>query len=353
MAVRILVTGGAGYIGSHACQRLLRDGHFVVALDSLYRGHQAPMDMLRDAFPESFVFGQSDLGDTRTVLQALDTHDLDSVLHFGALAYVEESVRDPISYYANNISSGLGLLDACQRAHGGKGIRRFIFSSSCATYGNPPAEMIPVPEHCPQIPTSPYGHTKLQFEQILKDYASKCAMNDHPIALTMLRYFNVAGCDRSGMLGEDHVPETHLIPIAIQAALGLRESVSIFGNDYPSPPTPDGTNVRDYVHVEDLIDAHVLAMNSVQAGQCEAFNVGIGKGYSVREIIDSVKRVSGVDFAVHDAPRRSGDAIALYSDPSKINAMLGWEPKITSIDEIISSAFQWMKAHPDGYAESS
>lgn len=347
--MRVLVTGGAGYIGSHACQRLLRDGHFVVALDSLARGHQAPMDMLRDAHPDHFVFVHRDLGDTSAVLETLNSHALDTVLHFGALAYVEESVHDPILYYKNNIASGLGLLDACQQSRGGEGISRFIFSSSCATYGSPPPEMIPVPEYCPQVPTSPYGHTKLHFEQILMEFATKCAMNDHPIALTMLRYFNVAGSDRTGLLGEDHRPESHLIPIAIQTALGLRESMSIFGIDYPSPPTPDGTNVRDYVHVEDLIDAHVLAMNSTKAGQCEAFNVGIGRGYSVREIVNSVKRVSGVDFEVHEAPRRAGDAVALYSDPTKIKTMLGWEPSITDIDEIVSTAFKWMKAHPYGY----
>ena len=347
--MHILVTGGAGYIGSHACQRLLKDGHRVVALDSLHRGHREPMDMLRSAYPNSFTFVHADLGDTKAVLDALNTHELDTVMHFGALAYVGESVEDPLWYYRNNISSGIGLLDACDAAHSGQGIKRFIFSSSCATYGDPPEDMIPVPEHCPQSPTSPYGYTKLHFEHILKDYATKRQMQDNPIALTMLRYFNVAGSDRTGMLGEDHTPETHLIPVAIDAALGKRDSMSIFGTDYP---TPDGTNVRDYVHVEDLISAHALAMDSTQIGQIEAFNVGIGKGYSVREILDSVKRVSGADFTVHDAPKRAGDAIALYNDPTKIRSTLGWEAQITDIDEVVASAFNWLKAHPDGYGDA-
>lgn len=345
--MRILVTGGAGYIGSHACQRLLKDGHTVVGLDNLHRGHQEPMDMLKNAHAQSFEFVHADLNDSKAVLETLDTHDLDTVMHFGALAYVGESVEDPLWYYRNNISSGIALLDACDAAHGGKGIKRFIFSSSCATYGNPPEGMIPVPEHCPQSPTSPYGYTKLHFEHILKDYANKRQIQDNPIALTMLRYFNVAGSDRTGMLGEDHTPETHLIPVAIDAALGKRDSMSIFGTDYP---TPDGTNIRDYVHVEDLISAHALAMDSTRIGQVEAFNVGIGKGYSVREILDSVKRVSGVDFTVHEADRRAGDAIALYNNPTKIKSTLGWEAQITDIDEVVASAFNWLKAHPNGYA---
>ena len=304
------------------------------------------MDLLKAAHAQSFDFVHADLGDSKAVLETLDTHELDTVMHFGALAYVGESVEDPLWYYRNNISCGIGLLDACDAAHGGKGVNRFIFSSSCATYGDPPADMIPVPEHCPQSPTSPYGYTKLHFEHILKDYANKRAIDNNPIALTMLRYFNVAGCDRTGMLGEDHTPETHLIPVAIEAALGKRESMSIFGTDYP---TPDGTNIRDYVHVEDLISAHALAMDSTQIGQVEAFNVGIGKGYSVREILDSVKRVSGVDFTVHDAPKRAGDAIALYNNPAKIKSTLGWDAQITDIDEIVSSAFNWLKANPNGY----
>jgi UDP-glucose 4-epimerase len=344
--MRILVTGAAGYIGSHACQRLLNDGHHVVGLDNLFRGHITPMNMLAQQHPDRFTFIESDLGHTPTVLDALNEHQLDTMMHFGALAYVGESVDDPLWYYRNNIASAIELLDACDSAHDGKGISRIIFSSSCATYGDPPEDLIPVPEHCPQSPTSPYGSTKLHFEHILKEYATKRQRQNNPIALTMLRYFNVAGSDRTGVLGEDHTPETHLIPVALNTALGKRESMSIFGTDYP---TPDGTNIRDYVHVEDLIDAHVRAMNTIKLGEVEAFNVGIGKGYSVRQILDSVKRVSGVDFPVHEAERRAGDAIALYNDPTKIKARLGWDAQITDIDEVVGTAWAWFNANPNGY----
>jgi UDP-glucose 4-epimerase len=346
--MRVLVTGGAGYIGSHACQRLLADGHTVVALDSLYRGHRAPMDALRARHPDRFTFIHADLGDGPAVRAAVDTHDLDTVMHFGAVAYVGESVEDPLWYYRNNISAAVTMLEALDAARNGRSVERFIFSSSCATYGDPPEGLIPVPEHCPQHPTSPYGRTKLHLEHILLDYARKRQDTGNPLALTMLRYFNVAGSDRTGLLGEDHTPETHLIPVAIQAAQGKRQSMSVFGTDYP---TPDGTCVRDYVHVEDLIDAHVRAAERVKAGHAEAFNVGIGAGYSVRQILDSVRRVSGRDFQVVEAGRRAGDAIALYNDPTKIQRDLGWQANVTDIDEIVATAWNWMNAHPDGYAK--
>ncbi|RMH24186.1 MAG: UDP-glucose 4-epimerase GalE [Planctomycetota bacterium] len=344
--MRVLVTGGAGYIGSHACQRLLRDGHTVVALDSLYRGHREPMDLLAAQFPERFSFVHADIGDAQAVRSAVDGADLDTVMHFGAVAYVGESVEDPIWYYRNNIGSAVTMLGALDQARDGRGVDRIIFSSSCATYGDPPEGMIPVPETCPQHPTSPYGRTKLHFEHILLDYAEMRARAGRPLALTMLRYFNVAGCDRSGLLGEDHTPETHLIPVAIQAARGKRPGMSIFGTDYP---TPDGTCVRDYVHVEDLIDAHVRAAERVPPGAREAFNVGIGEGYSVRQILDSVRRVTGRDFEVTESGRRAGDAIALYNDPSKIRRELGWSPEVTDIDEVVSTAWSWFEKHPDGY----
>lgn len=345
--MRVLVTGGAGYIGSHACQRLLADGHTVVALDSLYRGHRAPMDALKARHPDRFTFVHADLGDGPAVRAAVDTHDLDTVMHFGAVAYVGESVEAPLWYYRNNISAAVAMLEALHAARDGRSVERFIFSSSCATYGDPPEGLIPVPEHCPQHPTSPYGRSKLHLEHILLDYARQRQDTGNPLALTMLRYFNVAGSDRTGLLGEDHTPETHLIPVAIQAAQGKRASMSVFGTDYP---TPDGTCVRDYVHVEDLIDAHVRAAERVKPGRAEAFNVGIGAGYSVRQILDSVRRVSGRDFAVVESGRRPGDAIALYNDPTRIRRELGWQAAITDIDETVATAWNWMNAHPDGYA---
>jgi UDP-glucose 4-epimerase len=342
--MRVLVTGGAGYIGSHACKRLLEDGHHTVAVDDLSRGHRAPMDLLAAAHPGAFAFEQCTLGDRLRVKALLDEHNIDTVMHFGALAYVGESVERPLRYYHNNIISAISMLEAIECAD--HPIERFIFSSSCATYGDPPEDLIPVPETCPQSPTSPYGRTKHQFEQILLDYAHWRRANDRPLALTMLRYFNVAGADTTGVLGEDHDPETHLIPIAIQCALGQRDHMSIFGTDYP---TPDGTNIRDYVHVDDLVDAHIRAMERVKPGQSEPYNVGIGKGASVREVIDAVKRVSGSDFEIREAPRRPGDAIALYADPSKIRSELGWSARITDLDEIVRSAYDWMKVHPKGY----
>ncbi len=346
--MRVLVTGGAGYIGSHACQRLLRDGHHVVAVDSLFRGHRAPMGLLGAEFGDRFAFVHADVGDRASITGAIDAHDLDTVMHFGAIAYVGESVDDPLWYYRNNVSAGIAMLEAIDASRDGRGVDRVIFSSSCATYGDPPEGMIPVPETCPQRPTSPYGFSKLHFEHILLDYANKRRSDGKPIALAMLRYFNVAGSDRGGVLGEDHTPETHLVPVAMQAAQGRRASMSIFGTDYP---TEDGTCVRDYVHVEDLIEAHVRAADRIGPGVSEAYNVGIGAGYSVRQILDSVRRVSGTDFEVIEAGRRAGDAIALYNDPTKIKRELGWSPEITEIDELVSTAWDWFQANPDGYAK--
>lgn len=346
--MRVLVTGAAGYIGSHASKRLLHDGHHVLALDDLSRGHQTPMDLLKQSHPERFTFAHGRLGDRVKVKSLVDDHQIDTVMHFGALAYVGESVDRPLRYYQNNVAGAIAMLEALDCAE--SPIQRFIFSSSCATYGDPPEDLIPVPETCPQSPTSPYGRTKLHLEQILMDYADHRRAKGSPIALSMLRYFNVAGADSSGILGEDHDPETHLIPIAIQCALGQRDHISIFGTDYP---TPDGTNIRDYVHVDDLVDAHLRAMERIEPGRTEAFNIGIGKGASVREVIEAVKRVSGSDFNVQEAPRRPGDAIALFADPSKIQSELGWSAQHTDLDEIVRSAYDWMKAHPKGYDDKN
>ncbi len=344
--MNVLVTGGAGYIGSHACQRLLRDGHAVVALDTLFRGHREPMRLLGADDPATpLTFVQGTVGDRSLVAELLEEHAIDTVMHFAALAYVGESVTDPARYYRENVEAGVSLVDACVAS---PRVERFVFSSSCSTYGDPPEGQIPVPETCPQVPTSPYGRTKLMLEHVLKDVTHACELEGRPLAVSMLRYFNVAGSDRTGVLGEDHTPETHLIPVAIQAALGQRDHMSIFGTDYP---TDDGTCVRDYVHVEDLVDAHVRALERVGPG-VHAYNVGIGRGYSVREVLGSVKRVSGVNFEIREADRRPGDAIALFNDPAKIQAELGWRASITDLDEIVRTAWDWFRAHADGYRRS-
>jgi len=347
-AINVLVTGGAGYIGSHACQRLLSEGHRVVALDTLSRGHKTPMDLLANEHPERFTFVQADIADQGAVRSAVDSNHIDTLMHFAAYAYVGESAQDPLMYHVNNTLGAIAMLDAIDQARSGRGVERIIFSSSCATYGDPPHEQIPVPETCPQRPTSPYGHTKLHLEQILSDYAAHRNTTDNPLALTMLRYFNVAGSDPTGVLGEDHDPETHLIPIAIQAAMGKRGSVSIFGTDYD---TPDGTCVRDYVHVTDLVDAHVLAMDAMKPGETKAYNVATGTGTSVREVLEAVQRVTGSGFEIVESPRRAGDAVALYADPSEIKNDLGWSPEYPTIEQMIGHAHAWMSANPNGYGD--
>lgn len=344
--MNVLVTGGAGYIGSHAVQRLLRDGHKVVVVDSLVRGHAGSIDALRRSqnTGSNLVFVHADVGEQERVEGILREHKVSAVLHFAALAAVGESVERPLWYYRNNVSAMIALLGACEAT----GVERFVFSSSCATYGNPPEGMVPIPENCPKAPISPYGMTKLHGEHILQDFAAGQSKAGKPFGFVALRYFNVAGCDRTGVLGEDHTPETHLIPVVLHAALGRRSGVAIFGTDYP---TPDGTCIRDYIHVEDLIDAHVKALQSVKPGSAAAYNLGIGRGYSVREIISAVREVTGRDFAVHEEPRRDGDPPRLFADPRKIRAELGWNASITDLRVSIESAWSWFKANPKGYGK--
>jgi len=349
--MRVLVTGGAGYIGSHAVQRLLRDGHTVVAFDNLFRGHTRAMDLLASALPDKnaskkLTFVQGDICDQALVQSLLDTHAIETVMHFAALAYVGESVDDPIRYYRNNVQGLMSVLAACSAAK--LPVARFVFSSSCSTFGQPPEGKVQVDETFPQFPLSPYGRTKLIGEFLLKDYAEARSRANVPFGYVALRYFNVCGCDRSGLLGEDHTPETHLIPVILEAALGKRDHVGIFGTDYP---TPDGTCVRDYVHVEDLIDAHVLAMQRLRPGDGLDYNVGIGKGYSVREIIEAVKRVTGKNFDVREQPRRAGDPPAVFNNPAKIQRELGWKAQVTNLDEIIASAWRWVNENPRGYGK--
>lgn len=338
--MNILVTGGAGYIGSHATLRLLEDGHAVTVIDDLTRGHREVMDILEPLGDLEFV--EADVGDRDTVVDVLRGRSIDLVMHFGAVAYVGESMNKPLWYFRKNTAGSLGLLEAMEAAD----VRRLIFSSTCATYGEPPADQIPIVETNPQVPINPYGASKLFVERMILDYAAQRAAEGTPIAAAMLRYFNVAGSDPKGRIGEDHDPETHLIPICLQVALGQREQISIFGTDYP---TPDGTCVRDYVHVSDLVDAHVAMIDALEPGSIRRYNIGIGRGYSVREIIDAARRVTGVDFAAVEAERRPGDPPSLYCDPQAIRDELGWTAQHTDLDEIIRTAWAWMRDHPEGY----
>jgi len=341
--MNVMVTGGAGYIGSHAVQRLLRDGHTVVAVDNLYRGHREPMERLAGSGQGRLTFVETDIGEREKLDDLFARHSIDTVMHFAALAYVGESVDEPLRYWRNNTASALSLIEASVNA----GVQRFVFSSTCATYGEPGPRFIPIPETCPQQPINPYGRSKLAVEQILFDTAHALREARRTFAFAALRYFNVAGSDRSGVLGEHHEPETHLIPVILQAALGRRQGVTIFGTNYD---TPDGTCVRDYVHVEDLIDAHVTVMGALKPGDERTYNLGIGRGYSVREIIDATRRVTGREFEVVEGPRRPGDPPTLFADPRKIKSELGWSASVTDLDEIIGSAWNWFREHPDGYA---
>lgn len=324
-----LVTGGAGYIGSHMVQRLRAVSHRCVALDSLNRGHSAAVSVI-----DSLRSG--DAGNVAQVASLLVDQQVSKVLHFAGLAYVGESFERPLDYYEQNCGVTTRLVQAMQEA----GVTRLVYSSSCATYGVP--ETLPITEETPQCPVSPYGRSKYFAEQMLRD-----AVRAWPeLGVVSLRYFNVAGCARDGSLGEDHRPETHIIPLLLKTALGQRDAFTILGDDYP---TPDGTCIRDYVHVEDLCHAHLLAMDAIRPGEFQAYNVGLGRGYSVREVIASVERVTGCSIPLNVEPRRPGDPPELVCSAEKIRRELGWEPEITELDEIIATAWNWFRAHPHGY----
>jgi UDP-glucose-4-epimerase GalE len=328
--MNVLVAGGAGYIGSHAVKQLIESGHRVVAVDNLVRGHRQAVHSRAD-------FIEAPLADTAALAQALRRHAVDCVMHFAALAYVGESVTEPLRYYDNNTAGTISLLEAMRQC----GVRRLVFSSTCATYGEP--ERTPIVETMRQEPINPYGWSKWCVERILRDYGAA----EPEFAFVALRYFNVAGCAADGSLGEDHRPETHLIPVVLQAALGRRGKVAVFGTDYP---TPDGTCIRDYIHVEDLCNAHIAAMNALRPGDARFYNLGIGRGYSVREVIGAAQEVTGVEIPVEYGPRRPGDPAVLFADPGKIRRELGWSAHYTDIRPIVATAWRWFAEHPDGYA---
>jgi len=328
--MRIFVTGGAGYVGSHCVRHLTAHGHDVVVYDNLVYGHRA-------AVPPDARFVEGDLGDADALAAALTAERFDAVMHFAAFAYVGESVEQPLKYYGNNVANTLTLLKACRSA----GVSRFVFSSSCATYGEP--DQVPIPEETPRRPINPYGRSKLIVEWMLEDSAGAFGLGS-----CALRYFNACGAAPDGSIGEDHDPETHLIPIVLQVALGQREKVTIFGRDYD---TPDGTCVRDYIHVEDLATAHRLAIEGIEPGVALALNVGTGVGNSVRTIIDAARRVTGRRIAAEEGARRPGDPPELVADARRIRAALGWEPAYTTIEDIVASAWRWHESHPNGFGD--
>jgi UDP-glucose 4-epimerase len=327
--MKILVTGGAGYIGSHAVRMFLKRGHDVTVYDSLVFGHRAAVPA------ERLVV--ADLADAHRLDQLFVEKRFDGVVHFAAFAYVGESVTNPAKYYRNNVVNTLGLLE-CVRKHS---VPRFVFSSTCATYGIP--EKVPMTEETPQKPINPYGQGKLIVEMALADYSKA-----YNLGFAALRYFNAAGCAPDGSLGEDHDPETHLIPLAIDAALGRIPKLTVFGTDYP---TPDGTCIRDYIHVDDLAEAHLLALERLNPGQAMHYNLGTGTGNSVREVLDAVKQVSGKTVPIELGPRRPGDPPALVASSDKVRQELGWSAKYRELPKIVETAYQWRVAHPKGYAD--
>lgn len=327
--MKVLVAGGAGYIGSHCVAQLLAAGHEPVVVDNLAYGH-------RPALPVSVKFHLAHLGDAAAIDAVLAAEKPEVVMHFAAFAYVGESVQTPLKYYLNNVSATYTLLEAMLR----RGICKFVFSSTCATYGVP--AQLPIVEDLRQAPINPYGQTKLDVENALRALAPA-----HSLSFAAFRYFNAAGAAEDATNGEDHDPETHLIPLAIGAAQGLRPALQVFGNDYP---TPDGTCLRDYVHVDDLSRAHIAAFDHLaKPGTALFYNLGTGTPTSVLEVIRAVEKVSGLKVPVNYAPRRAGDPPALYANADKARRELGWTPKFKSIEPIVETAWRWHNKHPKGF----
>jgi UDP-glucose 4-epimerase len=327
--MNVLVVGGAGYIGSHCVRQLSAAGHRPVVLDSLVYGHRA-------AVAPGVPLYAASIADEETVAGVLTRETIDVVMHFAAFCYVGESVTDPLKYYLNNSAATLHLLNAMQ----GVGVRKFVFSSTCATFGVP--TRLPISEDLPQDPINPYGQTKLDVENALRALA-----HAGKLSFAAFRYFNAAGAAEDGSIGEDHEPETHLIPLAIDAATGKRPSLSLFGTDYP---TPDGTCLRDYVHVDDLSRAHIAVFGRLEEpGAGHFYNLGTGTSTSNRQVIQAVERATGKKIKVVEGPRRPGDPPELYADSAKAKRELGWQVKFPDIGSIVGTAWNWHRSHPNGY----
>jgi UDP-glucose 4-epimerase len=326
--LNILVTGAAGYIGSICSEVLLASGHRVIGLDNLQEGH-------RSALPREAVFIHGDLADRQQIEKVFTAHKIEAVMHFAGEALVAKSVREPSTFYAANVACGVNLLDAMVR----HGVDKFIFSSTAATYGEP--EIVPIPEDHRQAPINPYGKSKLRFEQILSDYRGYAGLK-----YVTVRYFNAAGASKER--GEHHRVETHLIPRVLDTALGMLPEMEIFGSDYP---TPDGTCVRDFIHVLDIAESHLLALEHIDRVAGEAFNVATTTGYSNLQVVKSAERVTGRKVAYKLSPRRPGDPATLVASNEKIKRVLGWEPKHSSLEEIIQSAWDWRRKFPQGYPD--
>ena len=331
--MNVLVVGGAGYIGSHCVRQLIAAGHRPTILDNLVYGHKG-------ALPAGVTLYPVDLGDEAEVKSILAKEKIELVMHFAAYCYVGESVTNPLKYYFNNLDATLHLLNAMLDS----GIKKFIFSSTCATYGTPAT--LPILENMPQAPINPYGQTKLDVENLLKSLAQA-----HGLSFAAFRYFNAAGASEDGSIGEDHDPETHLIPVAIDVATGKRAKIDLYGTDYP---TPGGTCLRDYVHVDDLSRAHIAAFPKLSTpGTALFYNLGTGKPTSNREVIAAVEKATGQKVTVVECPRRPGDPAALYADSTKAQTELGWTIKFPDIDSIVATAWKWHKSHPKGYDDKA
>lgn len=329
--MNVLVVGGAGYIGSHCVRQLVAAGHRPVVIDNLVYGH-------RKAVAPEIPLHEVNLGDEAAVGRILRDEKIEVVMHFAAYCYVGESVTDPLKYYFNNVAATLHLLNAMLAAN----VKKFVFSSTCATFGIPAT--LPIHENLPQAPINPYGQTKLDVENLLKALA-----HANGLSFAAFRYFNAAGAAEDGAIGEDHHPETHLIPVAIDVALGKRPHLQLFGTDYP---TPDGTCLRDYVHVDDLSRAHIAAFAKLAAPGAQLFyNLGTGRPTSNREVIRAVEKILGKPVKVLESPRRPGDPPALYADSTKAQHDLGWKVKFPDIESIVTTAWTWHSAHPHGYAD--